>query len=105
MAVIMEWIARVVKYRVRRLTPLECERLDGFPDYWTRYGASGKEMSDNARYMALGNSIAVPCAERVFIGIKKADRKGFAVINHVRKLYVGRWLHILERWKRTWGKY
>ena len=30
-------------------------------------------MSDNARYMALGNSIAVPCAERVFIGIKKAE--------------------------------
>lgn len=57
----------------RRLTPLECERLDGFPDEWTRYGASGKEMSDNARYMALGNSIAVPCAERVFIGIKKAE--------------------------------
>ena len=72
-AVIMERIAAAVKYRVRRLTPLECERLDGFPDEWTRYGASGKEMSDNARYMALGNSIAVPCAERVFIGIKKAE--------------------------------
>lgn len=73
LAVIMERIAAVVKYRARRLTPLECERLDGFPDEWTRYGASGKEMSDNARYMALGNSIAVPCAERVFIGIKKAE--------------------------------
>lgn len=73
LAVIMERIATAVKYRVRRLTPLECERLDGFPDEWTRYGASGKEMSDNARYMALGNSIAVPCAERVFIGIKKAE--------------------------------
>ena len=73
LAVIMERIAAAVKYRVRRLTPLECERLDGFPDEWTRYGASGKEMSDNARYMALGNSIAVPCAERVFIDIKKAE--------------------------------
>ena len=73
LAVIMERIAAVVKYRARRLTPLECERLDGFPDEWTRYGESGKEMSDNARYMALGNSIAVPCAERVFIGIKKAE--------------------------------
>ena len=30
--------------------------------------------SDNARYMTLGNSIAVPCAERVFIGICKADK-------------------------------
>ena len=45
------------KYRVRRLTPTECERLDGFPDGWTRTGASGKEISDNARYMALGNSV------------------------------------------------
>lgn len=70
---IAEKIAQTIKYRVRRLTPLECERLDGFPDEWTRYGASGKEMSDNARYMALGNSIAVPCAERVFIGINKAE--------------------------------
>lgn len=69
-------IAQAIKYRVRRLTPLECERLDGFPDGWTQYGASGKEMSDNARYMALGNSIAVPCAERVFIGICKAERQG-----------------------------
>ena len=75
LAVIIERIAAAVKYRVRRLTPLECERLDGFPDYWTRYGASGREMSDNARYMALGNSIAVPCAERVFIGIIKAERE------------------------------
>lgn len=70
---IMEKIAQVIKYRVRRLVPVECERLDGFPDEWTRYGASGKEMSDNARYMALGNSIAVPCAERVFIGINKVE--------------------------------
>lgn len=70
---VMEKIAKAIKYRVRRLVPVECERLDGFPDEWTRYGASGKEMSDNARYMALGNSIAVPCAERVFIGIKNVE--------------------------------
>ncbi len=49
--------------------------LDGFPDGWTRYGASGKEMSDNARIKALGNSIAVPCAERVFIGILAAEQE------------------------------
>ncbi len=73
LAVTIERIAAAVKYRVRRLTPLECERLDGFPDYWTKYGASGREMSDNARYMALGNSIAVPCAERVFIGIQAVE--------------------------------
>lgn len=56
-------------YKVRRLIPIEYERLQGFPDDWTKYGASGKEMSDNVRYKALGNSIAVPCAERVFRGI------------------------------------
>lgn len=52
---------------VRRLTPLECERLQGFPDGWTDIGewtdSKGKvhkESSDSARYKALGNSIAVP---------------------------------------------
>lgn len=41
---------------VRRLTPTECERLQGFPDGWT-FG------SDSARYKQLGNAVAVPCAE------------------------------------------
>ena len=52
---------------IRRLTPLECERLQGFPDGWTDIGAwtdeNGKlhqESSDSARYKALGNSIALP---------------------------------------------
>lgn len=52
---------------VRRLTPLECERLQGYPDGWTDIGewtdTSGKvhkESSDSARYKALGNSIALP---------------------------------------------
>ena len=66
---------RVIRYRVRRLIPLECERLDGFPDGWTRYGASGKEISDTTRYEALGNSIAVPCADRVFAGIIAAEER------------------------------
>lgn len=61
------------KYRVRSLTPLECERLDGFPDGWTQYGASGQEKTSNARIKALGNSIAVPCAVRVFRGIIAAE--------------------------------
>ena len=65
----------IMKYIVRRLTPLECERLQGFPDNWTQYGASGKTMSDNMRYMATGNSIAVPCAERVFRGIIAAEQE------------------------------
>ena len=55
-----------VKYIVRRLTPLECERLQGYPDGWTDIGdwvdSNGKKCktSDAARYKALGNSIALP---------------------------------------------
>ena len=48
---------------VRRLTPLECERLQGFPDNWSKYGVFDgevKELSDSARYRLQGNSIARP---------------------------------------------
>lgn len=48
---------------VRRLTPRECERLQGFPDDHTRYGADGAEMSDSARYRMCGNAVAVPVVE------------------------------------------
>ncbi len=51
---------------VRRLTPLEAERLQGFPDHWTKYGVKdGKiiEQSDSARYRQLGNAVAVPVAK------------------------------------------
>ena len=61
--------AKKVKYIIRRLTPRECERLQGYPDDWTRWGADGEEISDMARYRATGNSIAVPCAIRVFRGL------------------------------------
>lgn len=44
---------------IRNLTPLECERLQGFPDGWTEYGADGRKMSDSARYKALGNAVTV----------------------------------------------
>ena len=55
-------------YTVRRLTPLECERLQGYPDGWTEYGHDGRLISDNQRYKALGNSVAVPCVISVFSG-------------------------------------
>lgn len=51
---------------VRRLTPLECERLQGYPDHWTDIGewidSKGKKHkdADSPRYKALGNSIALP---------------------------------------------
>lgn len=46
---------------VRRLTPVECERLQGFPDKWTDIPYRGKPATDGPRYKALGNSMAVPC--------------------------------------------
>jgi DNA (cytosine-5)-methyltransferase 1 len=57
-------------YSVRRLTPTECERLQGFPDGWTEYGHDGKRISDIQRYKALGNSVAIPCVEFVLAGMK-----------------------------------
>lgn len=44
--------------RVRRLTPLECLRLQGLPDWW----CDGVEGSDSAIYKMAGNGIAIPCA-------------------------------------------
>ena len=56
---------------IRRLTPLECERLQGFPDFWTDIPGA----SDSARYKALGNSVAIPCVEHVLRGIAYFLRK------------------------------
>lgn len=50
---------------IRRLTPMECERLQGFPDGWTDIPSA----SDSARYKALGNSVAIPCVTFVLRGI------------------------------------
>lgn len=54
---------------IRRLTPLECERLQGFPDGWTDIPGA----SDTARYKALGNSVAIPCVEFIMDGIARAQ--------------------------------
>ena len=51
--------AEAYAYLIRRLTPLECARLQGFPDGWTDI----PDASDSARYKALGNSVAIPCVE------------------------------------------
>ena len=42
---------------IRRLTPVECERLQGFPDNWTQYGADGELISDTQRYKMCGNAV------------------------------------------------
>ena len=61
-----EPLSKNTKTVVRRLTPLECERLQGFPDGWTDLGewtdSKGKKhkAADSPRYKALGNSLALP---------------------------------------------
>lgn len=55
---------------IRRLTPLECERLQGFPDGWTALPG----VADSKRYKALGNSVAVPCVVYIMLGIAIALR-------------------------------
>jgi DNA (cytosine-5)-methyltransferase 1 len=58
--------AAITQLGVRRLTPTECERLQGFPDGWT------EGLSDTARYRVLGNAVCVPVAE--WIGRRILER-------------------------------
>lgn len=69
---ILKKAVQAVTYIIRRLTPVECERLQGYPDNWTKWGADGNVIADTARYRAIGNSICVFCAERVYLGILDA---------------------------------
>jgi site-specific DNA-cytosine methylase len=50
----------IAKQDVRRLTPIECERLQGFPDNYTDIRLNDKQTPDGPRYKAMGNSMAVP---------------------------------------------
>ena len=63
-------LKRLRHYFVRRLTPLECCRLQGFPDWWE----DGVDGSDSARYKMWGNGMALPCVLYVMEGIADADR-------------------------------
>ena len=62
----------IIKNYVRRLTPIECERLQGLPDNWTEGG------SDTARYRAIGNGMAQPCADYVMSKVVE-DIKGGSI--------------------------
>ena len=63
---------------IRFLTETESERLMGLPEGWTKYGADGMEIRPLQRYKALGNAIALPCADYIMAGIYEvlADRAG-----------------------------
>ena len=62
---------------VRRLTPTECERLQGFPDGWTSQRIDEKkgliEQADSSRYKQMGNAVAVPCVEWIMAGLVEQD--------------------------------
>lgn len=55
--------------QVRRLTPVECERLQGFPDNWT------DGQADSARYKQMGNAVAVPVVEWIMRRLVAADEE------------------------------
>ena len=56
---------------IRYVTETEAERLMGLPEGWTAYGAEGEAISAAQRYQALGNAIALPCADYIMAGIKE----------------------------------
>ena len=57
LSVSQDWGTIDKDYRIRRLTPTECERLQAFPDGWTEYGKDGEKISDTQRYKCLGNAV------------------------------------------------
>jgi DNA (cytosine-5)-methyltransferase 1 len=65
----------IVGSTVRRLTPVECERLQGFPDDYTNIPWRGKsESPDSLRYKAMGNSMAVPCMKWIGERIEMVEK-------------------------------
>lgn len=70
------WDTYLVGARVRRLTPRECERLQAFPDDWTKVGVFDgvvKQVSDSQRYKTLGNSVTTSVVQAVMEGVLKCQ--------------------------------
>ena len=65
--------------QVRRLTPIECERLQGFPDNYTNVPHRGKPAADGPRYKSLGNSMAVPVMRWIGERIQMVDLIGLTL--------------------------
>ena len=64
----------VISPVVRRITPVECARLQGFPDNYLDIMIKGKPATDGHKYKALGNSWAVPCVRWIFERLQKVDK-------------------------------
>lgn len=63
------WDTHLVGSRIRRLTPKECERLQGFPDDWTKLGVGDEPISDTQRYKMCGNAVTTNVVEAVMKGL------------------------------------
>ena len=63
----------IVGNRPRRLTPRECERLQGFPDDWTRFADTEEEIADGPRYRMMGNAVTVNVAEFIGSQLKQVE--------------------------------
>jgi DNA (cytosine-5)-methyltransferase 1 len=70
-------LPHVIDYAVRRLTPLECERLQGYPDGWTNIVYRGKPAKDGPRYKALGNAFPVPPVRWIGYRIQAVEDLGW----------------------------
>lgn len=72
-------VRNVIPFTIpRRLTPCECERVQGFSDDWTRYADDGRELADGPRYQMLGNAVAVPVVEWIARRLMLADEREVA---------------------------
>ena len=61
-------------FRIRRLMPIECERLQGMPENHTKTGASGKPISDTQRYKCIGNAVSVPVVKHILERMLKNEQ-------------------------------
>lgn len=67
------------EFRIRKLTPLECERLQAFPDNWTKYGKDGEIISNTQRYKCCGNAVTTTVitwiADEMFKNLTEEEKK------------------------------
>ena len=64
------------KNRARKLTPIECERLQKFPDNWTKYGKDGEIISDTQRYKCIGNAVTTSVITAIVDEMFQGDEDG-----------------------------
>lgn len=86
-------------YRIRKLTPKECERLQAFPDDWTKYGKDGELISDTQRYKCCGNAVTTnvitAIVDEMFDKVKKWIMIGSQWIGIATGLWVSKMVAVI----------